>query len=209
MPTQAFMTLNLECAGAGPLTERPAGRMCEAGLPPPKKGHHIVAQAKDSGADGRNESEATRLDRNYGELLQELRVAETGVQILFAFMLSIAFQQRFQTLDDVQRTIYVITLLFCTLSIALLVAPVAFHRLVFRQGLKDELVRITNRLALAGTSFLLLAVLSGVLLIFDYVVGRGFAAAVTSVLAVLFIGLWVVFPLSRRRAEENRQASAP
>ncbi|HEV2887492.1 MAG TPA: DUF6328 family protein [Jatrophihabitans sp.] len=168
-----------------------------------------MAQAKDSGADGRNESEATRLDRNYGELLQELRVAETGVQILFAFMLSIAFQQRFQTLDDVQRTIYVITLLFCTLSIALLVAPVAFHRLVFRQGLKDELVRITNRLALAGTSFLLLAVLSGVLLIFDYVVGRGFAAAVTSVLAVLFIGLWVVFPLSRRRAEENRQASAP
>ncbi|HEX8767681.1 MAG TPA: DUF6328 family protein [Jatrophihabitans sp.] len=162
-----------------------------------------MGQAKDSGSDGRNESEADRLDRNYGELLQELRVAETGVQILFAFMLSIAFQQRFQTLDDLQRTIYVITLLFCTLSIALLVAPVAFHRLVFRQGLKDELVKITNWLALAGTSFLLLAVLSGVLLIFDYVVGRGFAVTVTGVLAVLFVGLWVVFPLSRRR-EENR-----
>jgi Family of unknown function (DUF6328) len=163
-----------------------------------------VAQAQDSATDGRDESEADRLDRNYGELLQELRVAETGVQILFAFMLSIAFQQRFQTLDDLQRTIYVITLLFCTLAIALLVAPVAFHRLVFRQGLKDELVKITNRLALAGTSFLLLAVLSGVLLILDYVVGRGFAAAVTGVLAVLFIGLWVVLPLSRRREEPHK-----
>jgi len=162
-----------------------------------------VGQAENAGSDGRHESEADRLDRNYGELLQELRVAETGVQILFAFMLSIAFQQRFQTLDDVQRGIYVITLLFCTLSIALLVAPVAFHRLVFRRGLKDELVRITNALALAGTSFLLLAVLSGVLLIFDYVVGRTFAAAATAVLAVLFVSLWVVLPLSRRRHERN------
>jgi hypothetical protein len=165
-----------------------------------------VAQAQDAGADGRDESKADRLDRNYGELLQELRVAETGVQILFAFMLSIAFQQRFQTLDQVQRAIYVITLLFCTVAIALLVAPVAFHRVVFRHGLKDELVTITNRLALAGTSFLLLAVLSGVLLILDYVVGRGFAAAVTFLLAVLFIGLWVALPLSRLR-KEKRKAS--
>jgi hypothetical protein len=163
-----------------------------------------VAQAQHSGALGRDESEASRLDRNYSELLQELRVAETGVQILFAFMLSIAFQQRFETLDEVQRVIYVITLLLCTLSIALLVAPVAFHRVVFRHGLKDELVRITNTLALAGTSFLLLAVLSGVLLILDYVVGRGFAAVVTAVLAVVFISLWLVLPLARLRAEERR-----
>jgi len=157
-----------------------------------------VARAEDSAADGRNESEATRLDRNYGELLQELRVAETGVQILFAFMLSIAFQQRFQTLDDFQRTVYVITLLFCTLSIAVLVAPVAFHRLVFRKGLKEELVQITSKLALAGTSLRLLAVLSGVLLIFDYVVGRGFAVVVTGLLAVVFLSLWLVLPLSQR-----------
>jgi hypothetical protein len=166
---------------------------------------HDVAQAQDARSDGRDESEADRLDRNYGELLQELRVAETGVQILFAFMLSIAFQQRFQSIDDLQRTIYVITLLCCTVSIALLVAPVAFHRVVFRHGLKDELVAITNRLALAGTSFLLLAVLGGVLLILDYVVGRGFAAAVTTVLAALFIGLWILLPLSRLR-EEKRKA---
>jgi hypothetical protein len=162
-----------------------------------------VAQAKGSATDGRDESEASRLDRNYGELLQELRVAETGVQILFAFMLSIAFQQRFQTLDDFQRTVYVITLLFCTLSIAVLVAPVAFHRLVFRKGLKEELVKITSKLALAGTSLLLLAVLSGVLLIFDYVVGRGFAAVVTGLLAVVFLGLWLVLPLSQRKNQRR------
>lgn len=164
-----------------------------------------MAEAEDSGSKmNRDESEADRLDRNYNELLQELRVAETGVQILFAFMLSIAFQERFQSLDDVQRTMYVITLLFCTLSIALLVAPVAFHRLVFRQGLKDELVRITNKLAMAGTTFLLLAVLSGVLLIFDHVVGRPFAIVTTSVLAVVFVSLWLVLPLWRRNADENQ-----
>lgn len=182
----------------------PRGWPAHARLGPTEEGTSIVADAKGSAADGRDESEADRLDRNYNELLQELRVAETGVQILFAFMLSIAFQQRFQTLDDVQRTIYVITLLFCTLAIALLVAPVAFHRLVFRQGLKDELVTITNRLALGGTSFLLLAVLSGVLLILDYVVGRTFAAVVTGLLAVLFVSLWLVLPLWRRRVEEQR-----
>ncbi len=168
----------------------------------------MAQRSEESAADGRNESAASRLDRNYGELLQELRVAETGVQILFAFMLSIAFQQRFQTLDTVQRTIYVITLMFCTLSIALLVAPVAFHRLVFRQGLKDELVRITSRLALAGTSFLLLAVLSGVLLILDYVVGRGFAIVTTGLLALVFLSLWIVLPLSRRRSERRDPGSA-
>lgn len=163
-----------------------------------------MAEEKGNAADGRDESEADRLDRNYSELLQELRVAETGVQILFAFMLSIAFQQRFQTLDHVQKTIYVITLLFCTVAIALLVAPVAFHRLVFRQGLKDELVRITNALALGGTTFLLLAVLSGVLLILDYVVGRTFAAVATGILAVFFVSLWLVLPLWRRRVEDRR-----
>jgi len=161
-----------------------------------------VAESKQAD-DGRDESEADRLDRNYSELLQELRVAETGVQILFAFMLSIAFQQRFSTLDGMQRTTYVLTLLFCTLATALLVAPVAFHRLVFRHGLKAELVRITNALALAGISFLLLAMLGGVLLILDYVVGRGFAVAVTAVLAVFYVGLWLLLPLSRLRAEKR------
>lgn len=154
--------------------------------------------------DGRDESEAKRLDRNYGELLQELRVTETGVQVLFAFLLSIAFQQRFNQIDGFERATYVVTLLCATISTGLLIAPVAFHRLVFRQGLKDELVRITSRLAIAGASFLLLSVLGGVLLILDYVVGRAFAVIVVSVLALLFVALWVVFPLWRRRVDLRR-----
>ncbi|UQX89077.1 DUF6328 family protein [Jatrophihabitans telluris] len=153
--------------------------------------------------DGRDESEGHRLDRNYGELLQELRVSETGVQILFAFLLSIAFQQRFASIDEFQRTVYVITLICCVLSIALLVAPVAFHRIVFRRGLKEELVESTSRFAIAGTSFLLLAVLNGVLLILDYVVGRWFAVVTTGLLALVFIGLWIVLPLGKLRADEG------
>ena len=156
--------------------------------------------------DGRDESEAKRLDRNYGELLQELRVTETGVQVLFAFLLSIAFQQRFSQIDDFERATYVVTLLCSTISTGLLIAPVAFHRLVFRQGLKAELVRITSRLAIAGASFLLLSVLGGVLLILDYVVGRAFAISAVSVLGLLFVALWVVFPLWRRRVDLRRHA---
>ncbi|MGX7677781.1 DUF6328 family protein [Jatrophihabitans sp. DSM 45814] len=159
--------------------------------------------------DGRNETNAARLDRNYAELLQELRVSETGVQILFAFMLSIAFQQRFQSIDTFQRTIYVLTLILSTLAIALLIAPVAFHRLVFRQGLKEELVLTASRLAIAGTSFLLLSVLSGVLLILDYVVGRAFAITTTALLAIVFLLLWVALPLwYRDRAGDRRRESA-
>jgi hypothetical protein len=153
--------------------------------------------------DGRNESEAVRLDRNYGELLQELRVSETGVQILFAFMLSIAFQQRFQAIDSFQRAVYVLTLICCTLSVALLVAPVTFHRLVFRQGLKEQLVMIASRLAIAGTTFLLLSVLSGVLLILDYVVGRAFAIITTSILGLTFLLLWIALPLYFRATHES------
>mgnify|MGYP003693665643 CR=1 FL=1 len=93
----------------------------------------------------RNESEADRLDRNYAEMLQELRVAQTGVQILFAFLLSIAFQQRFNDIDAFQLTVYVITLLCAAVSALLLIAPVPAHRVLFRQHRKDELVTFTGR----------------------------------------------------------------
>jgi hypothetical protein len=163
----------------------------------PEETRHSAAR------DARNESEAARLDRNYGELLQELRVSETGVQILFAFMLSIAFQQRFQSIDSFQRTVYVLTLICCTLSVALLVAPVSFHRLVFRQGLKEQLVMTASRLATAGITFLLLSVLSGVLLILDYVVGRAFAVITTSILSLIFVLLWIALPLYYRATHEQ------
>src|SRR6185437_5639709 len=98
----------------------------------------------------RNESAAHRLDRNFSELLQELRVAQTGVQILFAFLLSIAFQQRFTSLQNYQRVFYLVTLMAAALAAVLLIAPVAVHRMLFRQHLKDEVVALTSRLAVAG-----------------------------------------------------------
>jgi hypothetical protein len=146
----------------------------------------------------RDESTAHQLDRNYDELLQELRVAETGVQILFAFLLGIAFQQRFSTIDAFQRDVYLGTLAACAVAAALLIAPVAIHRILFRRHLMDEIVASTSRLAGLGLIFLGLAVLGAVLLIFDVVATRAAAVVVTSVLAGLFLYLWLLMPLRWR-----------
>jgi hypothetical protein len=148
----------------------------------------------------RDESEAQRLDRNYSELLQELRVAQAGVQILFAFVLSLAFQNRFATISDLQKTMYVITLLLSAGAAALLIAPVAFHRLVFRRRQKDDLVVVTNRLAIAGLVALFLAMVSAVLLILDVVLGNAWAVVLTVLVALWFLGLWFVLPLPARRS---------
>jgi Family of unknown function (DUF6328) len=147
----------------------------------------------------RDDTVAERLDRNYSEILQELRVAETGVQVLFAFLLGIAFQQRFAAVDDFQRAVFVITLIVAAISIALLIAPVAFHRIVFRRRMKDELVKMASLLAIAGTTFLLLAVLGSVLLVCDWVLNRPTAIAITAVLAVGVGTLWFAVPFHYRR----------
>lgn len=148
--------------------------------------------------DPRRESEAERLDRNYGELLQELRIAQTGIQILFAFLLGIAFQQRFTETDDVQRGMYIAALLCTGLATAFLIAPVPLHRFLFRQRRKDHIVAVTNRLALGGLIFLLLSVVCGVLLILDVVLDRSTAIVVSALLAVVFVTLWIVLPLHYR-----------
>lgn len=142
----------------------------------------------------RNETNAQRLDRNFAELLQELRVAQTGVQILFAFLLTIAFQQRFAMLSSVQRGLYVGTLLCAATAAALFIAPVAVHRVVFRRHLKHELVSWTARLAAGGLVFLALTVLGSVLLIIDVVSGAVAAWILTALLACLFACLWYVLP---------------
>ena len=150
----------------------------------------------------RDESTAHRLDRNFSELLQELRVAQMGIQILFAFLLGIAFQQRFASISRFDRTVYLVTLLCAAVSAALFIAPVAMHRAMFRRHLKDELVTYTSRLAVAGLAFLGLAMLGALLLIVDFLEG-GIAAAVTTVVgACVFGGLWIVLPLRWRRASE-------
>jgi len=152
----------------------------------------------------RNETEAQRLDRNYGELLQELRVAQTGVQILFAFLLSIAFAQRFAAISEFQRDVYIATLVCAAVAAALFIAPVAVHRVFFGLHRKDELVRFTGRLAVSGLAFLALAMLGALLLIVDVVLGAVAAAVMTSAVAVLFALLWYVLPMRwRSRTEEH------
>ena len=146
----------------------------------------------------RAEAPLQRADRNFAELLQELRVAQTGVQILFAFLLTLSFMDRFATIDAFQRGVYVFTLVASATTVALLVAPVAVHRLLFQRGRKRELVHVGHRLVIIGLVSLAVTVLAGMLLALDVVVGRAAAMAVVGALAVVFAALWAGVPLRVR-----------
>jgi hypothetical protein len=147
---------------------------------------------------GRDESEGERLDRNLGELLQELRVALPGVQVLFAFLLVVPFQQNFSQITSFQEKIYFTCLLLTTISAALLISPTAYHRMTFRRQQKQHLVFVANRLAIAGLACLALAMTGAVLLVTDLLYGA-IATAVTAALALaLFALLWFALPLQRR-----------
>jgi Family of unknown function (DUF6328) len=132
-----------------------------------------------------------RADRNFAELLQELRVAQTGVQILFAFLLGLSFTERFAALDTAQRGIYIVTLVASALTGILLVAPVAMHRLLFQRGCKRNIVRIGHRLAFAGLCGLLATIVGGLFLVLDVVVGGPAAIGGAAALTVAFAGLWI------------------
>ena len=142
------------------------------------------------------ETPTQRADRNWNELLQELRVAQTGVQVLAGFLLTLPFQQRFTRLDGVQRATYLTAVLFATLAIALLVAPVSSHRLLFHKHKKRVLVETSNRLAKGGLVCLGLAVGTVTLLIFDVVLGRSIAIGVAIAMLAVFGGTWIVLPLT-------------
>lgn len=144
------------------------------------------------------ETEASRLDRNYSEILQELRVAEAGVQILFAFLLALAFTQRFARVTTFERDIYFASLLLSAAAGGLLMAPAAMHRIMFRRGLKDVLVNVASRMALAGVTALGFAVSGSVLLVSDVLFGHT-VAWVTTVGVTLWLGfLWYLLPLRIR-----------
>ncbi len=152
---------------------------------------------------GRDESVAERADRNLAELLQELRVAGLGVQVLFGFLLSIPFSNRFAALSHAQRQLYVATLMLAALSTALLLGPVAYHRLVFRLHQKERLVRAANVMAICGLAAVGLAISAAVLLVTGFV-DRGLPAVIITVCtAGLFGGLWFVLPLAHRRAPDE------
>jgi Family of unknown function (DUF6328) len=148
---------------------------------------------------GREETEEERLDRNLGELLQELRVALPGVQVLFAFLLAVPFQKNFTEASEFDKKIYFVTLLLTSLSAALLIAPSAYHRLTFRYQQKHRLVFVSNRLAIAGLATLALAMTCAVMLVTNFIFGTVATTVVTSVLVLtMFFVLWAVLPLRRR-----------
>ena len=146
-----------------------------------------------------DETEAERDDRNLIELLQELRVAGLGVQVLFGFLLALPFTNRFVQLGHPQRGLYVACLLLAATSTALLLGPVAYHRLVFRQHQKEQLVNDANIMAILGLAAVGLAISASVLLVVSYV-AKGLPAVLITVFVVcLFAGLWFALPMARCR----------
>ena len=136
-------------------------------------------------------------DRQVMEVLQELRVAITGGQILFGFLLTVPFAQGWKETTDLQRDLYLITLLSIAIATGCFIAPTAAHRLRFHQRDRSFVVSYANSSAIAGLLFLLIAMLSAVLLVTDVVFSRTTAILSTAVLAAVLLALWVAVPLSR------------
>ena len=149
-------------------------------------------------ADQRGETPLERLDRNWGDLLQELRVVQTGVQLLTGFLLTLPFQSRFAQLHQFQQDVYLTTVGLAIASTGFLIAPVLIHRILFRRHARKIMVTAAHRLALVGTALLGAAVIGVVLLLFDVVRGRGTAiTAAASTLGLLLL-LWAALPWALR-----------
>ncbi|MBP2335284.1 DUF6328 family protein [Saccharothrix coeruleofusca] len=144
------------------------------------------------------ESHQRRLARNLGELLQELRVAQAGVQILFGFLLSIAFTERYASTDLYVRATHLITILFAACSIALLTAPAAWHRILFRRGRREDIIAVANRFAVVGMGALAVAMTGTILLLGEVIIGGWVAITLGALAAVLFGTLWFLMPWRER-----------
>lgn len=153
---------------------------------------------QEPGQDPRPESEAERDDRNLAELLQELRISGLGVQVLFGFLLSLPFTARFARLSQAQHDLYLASLVLCAVATALLLGPVAYHRVVFRRRQKEPLVRAASVMATLGLAAVGLAVSTSVLLASSTVATGLPAWLITVFIVLLFGGLWFAFPLARR-----------
>jgi hypothetical protein len=144
------------------------------------------------------ESEKERIDRELIELLNELRVALPGVQVLFAFLLVVPFQQRFVTVTQFQKTTYFVTLLLTAAASAFLIAPSAYHRILFRAREKQHMLKTANLLTIVGLGLLAAAIVGTLLLITDYLYGAETTIVVTGAAALLFAVLWYALPYRKR-----------
>ncbi len=154
--------------------------------------------------DGRDESRDQRADRNLDELLQELRVIGIGVQVLFGFLLSLPFTNRFRVLDADQRALYTGIVLVTVSAIACLITPVAFHRMEFRRHEKERVVVVAHSVALVGIVLVALALTGSVALVMTMVYAGLIVPVVLASVAGVFVGLWWFLPLAQRRARVRR-----
>ncbi|HVF77022.1 MAG TPA: DUF6328 family protein [Solirubrobacteraceae bacterium] len=152
-----------------------------------------------------DETEEERLNRQLDQLLNEVRVAMPGVQVLFAFLLAVPFQQRFAQVSEFQRTVYFATLLASAAASAFFIAPTAYHRLMFEGGDKPMLVRIGNKFALMGLVCLALAMNGAVLLVTDVLFSPSTVVVTITATAVLYIGLWFGLGLARRMSKQPKR----
>src|SRR5262249_46086476 len=140
--------------------------------------------------DPRGETPAQRDDRNFIELVQELRVVGLGVQVLFGFLLSLPFTVRFSGLSQGQRDLYVACIRLASVAAVLLLVPVAYHRRVFREGMKGSLVRFANVMAICGLAAVAGAVLTAMFLVVGYVAGTLPGALITALVGLMLASLW-------------------
>ena len=148
----------------------------------------------------RGETAVRRADRNWNELLSELRVVQTGVTILFSLLLTVPFSARFDEVDAFGRQVYLAALLLSAASAVVLIAPVAYHRVLFAKGQKPQVVRASDRLAIAGLVLLSLAVTAVLLLVCDVLLDRAVALAVAGAFGLGTVVLWFVPAFLRRRS---------
>ena len=145
-----------------------------------------------------NEDRGSRHDRELIELLNELRVALPGIQVLFAFLLTMPFTQRFPDVTTTQKTVYFVAFLSTAVASILLIAPSIIHRLLFRESDKELILQVSNRLTVIGMFFLAIAITAVVFVISDYLYGSPLSLTATAVIGVMAIGIWYVLPMTRR-----------
>jgi hypothetical protein len=160
-------------------------------------------QTVSEGARQRGETEEERLDRNLMELLQELRVALPGIQVLFAFLLVVPFQQGWAAVTDFEQTVYYVTLLLTAAASVCLIAPTARHRIRFRELDKEWVVQTANRLTIAGLGLLGLAITGALLLVASVVYDTEVAATTTASVVILITWIWFVAPLIRELRDRD------
>ena len=156
----------------------------------------------------RNETPAERMDRNWAELLQELRVVQTGVQVLAGFLVTLPFQARFEIVDEYQRYLYLAGLLLAFGATGIFLAPVSLHRILFRRNAKSRLVTLGNRFAKTGLVMLMLAVCTVTLLVADVILGRTGGFVVAGGVTAFLLLFWYLLPLRELRSLGRERSSA-